>query len=435
MKSLYLLLSVLLLVGCITPTSTNTKPSASTTISLKATIPASSKLLALSSGSVGGSGARSARALSGTDSGNLVAVDSSGAVSSVLDYGLVLSAYSIPPGLTPSSAPLIISGNFDAPTTDGGTVHTNVIWVDPSTNSATPLYTLQVGDSSTIPVATTREGSLDVFTSTTPHGYWVVNKIGGGYSVHRFDGVNSTVVLTEATGQVTDIVVGTKSIFGWDGTTKGGAAFFGNPNYGYVSVSQNDYPTFYKGFVFYNITAPVSGGPMSLFYNLDAAVSTTFGALYSVTANSPATASEYTQYSVGAFWIDDVSKHLYEVFDIDDLNPIGFRSIDTGTWASVVASNNVLVGIVDKGAGNILTINTLALNLNTLGSVRTLDLTNRLSAVDLDTVTSLSLYASGVSITGTKGGTATTRYWNTTTGAVESAPASSASLSNVSYIQ
>lgn len=353
------------------------------------------------------------------ESHDLLQIDESGTVSDALTIALPIVDFAIPPEKIESKIPIILSGDFtNISTTSGETISCNVIWIDPINNKSVCLYTITDDESPLIPVTTTREGNVDGYYSDNYISYWVINNISGGYHLYRYDGSNISIIIDSSIGQITNLIAGDKSIFGYDAVNNNGQAFYGNPTRGIDKWTMSDLPGFYDGYIFFNTTGQY--GPSSFFINLDNATGTSFVQEFSIDARSPSSDSYIANHSYGAFWITSDTKKLCEVFKfVNRPETIGFRYIDNNTWVSIAISDDFLGGIVNFGSGNRLVICSIEPGIQALGSSRTLNLSVKESTVNIDSITSISRYSNGFIIKGIKDNVSVVRYWNTKISALE----------------
>jgi len=350
-------------------------------------------------------------------------------VAPVFSTPLVIKNFSIPFSLKNAGHQyLTMSGEFAGlQTASGVTINCNLVISDYKADGATTcIYTLKSDEAATIPVAVIREGNIDGFYDAHDSVYFAVNKTIGGYTLYKYYEGQISSAKTSTTGQITNILSGEKSIFGYDASQgSGGPLLFGNVQRGLDVSTTPDRVMTYKQFVVFPRIS-TDAGIRSSFFTMNDATSTSYSADFSIDCDNPTSLDDTADHTYGSFWISTTDAKLCETFQVTNhVEPIAFRIVNTeGSWSAIKVSNNKILGIVTIGGQKRLILDTIAgagSATQNLGTTRSIVTTQKLSSTfDLDDVTSISTYASGFIVKGVKNSTNTTRYYNTTTNAVVS---------------
>lgn len=358
-------------------------------------------------------------------------------VQPVFNKTIPIKNFSIPSNARTGTQLIAASGDFsNLTTTDGANVQCNVIVARVDGGDATCVYKITTDESTVIPVAVIRDGNVDGYYKTGDSVYFVVNKKTGGYSVYRYLDGNVASVSTKNSGQITKMLVGDRSFYGFNENGQSSAEFiFGNAERGIDTGSAGDRIARYKGYItFPRLDTPY--GIRSAYFLLDTAQSLGFSADFSIDCDNPQTLNNIAQHTYGAFWISTTGSKLCETYElVNRPEPIAFRIVNQSVqWSAIGVSDNVFVGIASVGGVNTLVIQDVEQNLQSLTSTRTITLTQALSQVDLDEAYALQKYAGGIVITGTKGSQVTTRYYNTKLKQLETFAIAPPVLSNVTQV-
>ena len=366
----------------------------------------------------------------------LVAVDNE-QVQPVFTKTIPIKNFSIPSNARGGTQLLAASGDFSNLTaTDGSSIRCNVIVAPINQGDATCIYNVAPDESTTIPVAVIRDGNVDGYYKNSDSVYFVVNKKTGGYTVYRYLDSEVKPVSTKNTGQITKMLTGDKSFYGFNENGQNTVDFiFGNAERGIDAGTSEDRIARYKGYVtFPRIDTPY--GIRSGYFLLDTAQSLGFSADFSIDCDNPQTLNNIAQHSYGALWISTTGSKLCETYElINRPEPIAYRIVDqSAQWMAISVSDDVFFGIANIGGINTLVINDLELNLQSLTSKRSITLMQSLPQVDLDEAYALQRYAGGVAITGIKASQSAIRYFNTKTKQLETFVNAPPLLTNIAKV-
>lgn len=351
----------------------------------------------------------------------LVTEDSSGVVEKIFSAPLIIKDFDLPSVDRNGSSYLVFSGVFSVNTSTGTSITCNLIAAS-ITGDTSPkcIYSINSDESSTIPVATIRDGNVDGYLEDFDSIYFAINKSSQGFSVYKYDGSTVSKISTSAVGKITKIKKGDRGIFGYDDTLNSMTLVFGNNKRGLdITSDLIDRPLFYKGFALYPFRqVDVGSGPVdqSVFFDLNKVTTTTYVSEFSINCKTPTSENTSATHSYGVIWISSDNQRLCEAYELTARpEPIAFRILDTtGLWSHLKISNNVLVGIANFSGTTKLIIEDISAGLTSLGQTRSIDLTNDLASADLDSVSSIDYYPNGIAINGIKNSLPVVRYYNTT---------------------
>ena len=356
----------------------------------------------------------------------LVTEDTSGVVEKIFTTPLIIKNFDIPSVDRNGSSYLVFSGTFSVNADTGALITCNLIAASIAGDTSSKcLYSIGTDESSTIPVATIRDGNVDGYLEDFDSIYFSINKSSQGFSIYKYDGLGVAKISTSATGKITKIKKGDRGIFGYDDTLSSTTLIFGNNKRGLdINSDLIDRPLFYKGFALYpfrQIDAGSGSVDQSVFFDLNKVTTTTYSSDFSINCKNPTSEFSSATHSYGIIWISSDNQRLCEAYELAARpEPIAFRILDTtGAWSHIKVSNNIIVGVANFSGTTKLIIDNISAGLTSLGQSRSVDLTNYLGLADLDAVSSIDYYPNGISINGIKNSLPAVRYYNTTSKSFE----------------
>lgn len=346
-----------------------------------------------------------------------ISIDEDNNVSKIYSEGIDIKDFSIPRTSRSGDQFIVISGRFDnILTSNGDTMNCRVILADLETENKTKcMMKMDSNQRDEIPVAIIRDGNIDGYYENNDSLYFVVNYTEDGFAVYKSNGETVEEVYKADSGKITKIYTGDKALFGYDETISTGSPLI----WGSVSKEPlnnipvlNDRVLYYKGFVLMP-----GDGSGSVFFNLNNSTSTSYSRDFSINCKTPINETYSAEHSYGVFWISSDSSILCEAFElINRPEPIAYRYVDqTGQWIDINTSNGMIMGIVKIGAETRLIYDTISDGAQSLGSSRTIDLTNRMNEFNLDEVTSVENYLDGFVVIGQKNSVGEKKYYNSST--------------------
>jgi hypothetical protein len=362
------------------------------------------------------------------DSEELEAIteSSDGSTEKVFDQNLTVTGFSLPSSNNSGISYGVFSGAFSVINSNNEPINCGVIIasIDASTSTKC-IHIIESGNLPLIPVATIRDGNVDGQLEDFDSVYFVTNGSEGGFKVHKFNGTDVRVVLNSIDGKITKLMHGQFGLYGFDDVTGSGKFIFGNAARG-LDYTEDiiDRPLFYKGYILYPFREVDFGDRISnqsVFFDLNRVTSTTFVEDFSIRCSTPLSTQYSAAHDYGVFWISSADGKLCEAYELTGRpEKIAYRIInDSATWSQLKVSNNQLVGVAIFSGETRLIIDSIDSGLQNLAQSRSIDTTDKKAIAELDEISSLSYYSSGITIEGTLNNNPITRYFNTETGLFE----------------
>lgn len=355
----------------------------------------------------------------------MVGISQSDQVEPMYSEPVPVEDYAMPSEARQGDQYLVSSGVFSNLRRADGSVITCNLLVSKFGGDGTVLCVHQLANDELpgIPVAVIRDGDADRYLEDTDSVYFAVNKAAGGGAIFKYQNGQTTLVAQTSTGKVTNLLQGTKGIFGYDVSAASNIIVFGNDKRGFdILTDLLDRPLAYRGFVLFPFREFTDDSGtirnQSVFFSLNDVSSTTFGDEWSIRCKTPEALSKTAVHSYGVVWISRDKGELCEAFESTNRpEPILYRFLDTsGIWSQAAISNDVFAGVVTINGAQRLVIDPVASGPRDLGSQRAIDMTDDLIAADLDVVARLARYVHGFIIEGQKHGQFAVRYLDTTDG-------------------
>ena len=293
------------------------------------------------------------------------------------------------------------------------------------------------GEADIYPTGIIRDGNSGGYVDSEDSVYFVVNKSSSGFDIYKYYKNSLILAKSSSDGKITKIISGDTAIYGFDeyagAVTK---TVFGSynkenqPGLGLeineISEAKNAVQVDGKYMVRTNIPNPSNGGKFTAFYDLILSTSTSYANDFSADCDVPQSQRDVGNHSYGSIWLSRANNRICEAYILDGRpEKVGTRWVGTAKkYIEVKSINNYVAAIYTEGPEKILVIdaispNTNIVNGNEITRPRSIDESNKLSIVNLDSVDNIGIYVNGFIISGMKDGLSATRLYNVNTRSLE----------------